>query len=159
MIYRPYWHSISWENINSCDLRNGCHIINTIYRQPFHKTLHSLFILQFYIYLHTSGSYGWHASNIMLYNSLKSTPTHVSPHGYFVCLYFCSKTQDPVLQNMYPWKQGSWGQHGPIWGRQDPGGPHVGPMNFAIWDVMGRGKLPVLGCIFNNSHYHSTSLQ
>ena len=23
---------------------------------------------------------------------------------------------------------------GPIWGRQDPGGPHVAPMNFAIWD-------------------------
>ena len=23
---------------------------------------------------------------------------------------------------------------GPIWGRQDPGGPHVGPMNFAIRD-------------------------
>ena len=22
---------------------------------------------------------------------------------------------------------------GPIWGRYDPGGPHVGPMNFAIW--------------------------
>ena len=22
---------------------------------------------------------------------------------------------------------------GPIWGRQDPGGPFVGPMNFAIW--------------------------
>ena len=21
----------------------------------------------------------------------------------------------------------------PIWGREDPGGPHVGPMNFAIW--------------------------
>ena len=25
---------------------------------------------------------------------------------------------------------------GLIWGRQDPGGPHVGPMNFAIWAVM-----------------------
>ena len=24
---------------------------------------------------------------------------------------------------------------GPIWGRQDPGGPNVGPMNFAIWVV------------------------
>ena len=24
---------------------------------------------------------------------------------------------------------------GPIWGRQDPGGPHVDPMNFAIWDA------------------------
>ena len=23
---------------------------------------------------------------------------------------------------------------GPIWGRQDPGGPHVGPTNFVIWD-------------------------
>ena len=21
----------------------------------------------------------------------------------------------------------------PIWGRQDPGGPHVGPMNLALW--------------------------
>ena len=25
---------------------------------------------------------------------------------------------------------------GSIWGRQDPGGPHVGPMNFAIWGSM-----------------------
>ena len=25
---------------------------------------------------------------------------------------------------------------GTIWGRQDPGGPHVGPMNFAFWDVL-----------------------
>ena len=24
---------------------------------------------------------------------------------------------------------------GPIWGQQDPGGPHDGPMNFAIWGV------------------------
>ena len=28
------------------------------------------------------------------------------------------------------------GNMGPIWGRQDPGGPHVGPMKFAIWDDM-----------------------
>ena len=25
---------------------------------------------------------------------------------------------------------------GPIWGRQDPGGPHVGLMNFAIWGYL-----------------------
>ena len=24
---------------------------------------------------------------------------------------------------------------GSSWGRQDPGGPHVGPMNFATWDA------------------------
>ena len=26
---------------------------------------------------------------------------------------------------------------GPIWGQQDPGGPHVGPINFVIWCVFG----------------------
>ena len=25
---------------------------------------------------------------------------------------------------------------GPIWGRQDPGGLHVGPMNFVIWGTV-----------------------
>ena len=30
---------------------------------------------------------------------------------------------------------------GPTWGRQDPGGPHVGPMNYAIWgSVVWGGK-------------------
>ena len=29
---------------------------------------------------------------------------------------------------------------GPIWGRQDPGGPHVGPMNFAIWFAIYWGE-------------------
>ena len=24
---------------------------------------------------------------------------------------------------------------GPIWGRRDPGGPHVGPMNLYIWVI------------------------
>ena len=28
---------------------------------------------------------------------------------------------------------------GPIWDRQDPGGPHVGPMNFTIWGIIVRG--------------------
>ena len=25
---------------------------------------------------------------------------------------------------------------GPFWGRQDPGGPHVGHMNLAIWETL-----------------------
>ena len=24
---------------------------------------------------------------------------------------------------------------GPVWDQQDPGGPHVGPVNFVIWDI------------------------
>ena len=31
---------------------------------------------------------------------------------------------------------------GPIWGRQDPGAPHVGPMNFAIWAVTQVRNMP-----------------
>ena len=37
---------------------------------------------------------------------------------------------------------------GPIWGRQDPGGPHAGPMNFAIWD-------PNILCIYNYTCHDS----
>ena len=33
---------------------------------------------------------------------------------------------------------------GPIWGRQDPDGPHVGPMNFAIWAIHWRNSLQCL---------------
>ena len=32
---------------------------------------------------------------------------------------------------------------GPIWDRQDPAGPHVGPMNFAIWVVIKTGTAAV----------------
>ena len=31
---------------------------------------------------------------------------------------------------------------GPIWGRQDPGGPHVGPMNLDIWGPNAPPPLP-----------------
>ena len=33
----------------------------------------------------------------------------------------------------YPNSKVDGAKMGPIWGRQAPGGPHVGPMNFAIW--------------------------
>ena len=36
-----------------------------------------------------------------------------------------------------PDSKGHGANMGPIWGRQDPGGPHVGPMNFAIWVGLG----------------------
>ena len=37
---------------------------------------------------------------------------------------------------------------GPIWGRQDPGGPHVGPMNFAIWVVFSRLSFRQFGAAY-----------
>ena len=40
---------------------------------------------------------------------------------------------------------------GPIWGRQDPGGPHVGPMNFVIW--VGNQQVDK-NYMYNNMHFH-----
>ena len=40
-------------------------------------------------------------------------------------------------------KQGLRGHIGPIWGRQDPVGPHVGSMNFAIWASSLHTPLPI----------------
>ena len=47
---------------------------------------------------------------------------------------------------------------GPIWGRQGPGGAHVGPMNFATWVAMygqemslTRAHWPILPVIFAHS--------
>ena len=37
--------------------------------------------------------------------------------------------------DVYPYSKVHGANMGPIWGRQDPDGPHVGPMNFAIWDA------------------------
>ena len=50
---------------------------------------------------------------------------------------------------MYHDIKGHGANMGPIWGRQDPGGPHVGPMNFAIW-VNFRTTRVVLG--FSGCH-------
>ena len=47
-------------------------------------------------------------------------------HYIIVCLYSMEYIPDSKVHGA---------SMGPIWGRQDPGGPHVGPMNFAIWDV------------------------
>ena len=41
---------------------------------------------------------------------------------------------------MYPDSKVQGANMGAIWGRQDPGGPHVGPMSFAIWVVKSLAK-------------------
>ena len=36
-------------------------------------------------------------------------------------------------ENNFPYNKVHGANMGPTWGRQDPGGTHVGPMNLAIW--------------------------
>ena len=50
---------------------------------------------------------------------------------------------------------------GPIWGRQDPDGPHVGPMNLAIWVSDGHdqnvaGRLVAITVLKDYRSYYST---
>ena len=50
---------------------------------------------------------------------------------------------DPFIREIrnYPDNKVDGANMGPTWGRQDPGGPHVGPMNFAIWVSLMRDGL------------------
>ena len=46
----------------------------------------------------------------------------------------CNDTYTSVERiTAYPDRKVHGANMGPIWGRQDPSGPHVGPMNLAIW--------------------------
>ena len=49
---------------------------------------------------------------------------------------WCDVVWCDVLGDVIPDSKIRGASMGPIWDRQDPGGPHVGPMNFVIWDVM-----------------------
>ena len=54
---------------------------------------------------------------------------------YWPCSYITVNNNRWII---YPDSKVHGANFGPIWGRQDPGGPHVGRMNFAIWVVLFR---------------------
>ena len=56
-------------------------------------------------------------------------------HSLFVVAWYYRKSLLP-FGNTYTDSKVHGSNMGSIWGRQDPGGPHVGPMNFAIWDMV-----------------------
>ena len=53
-----------------------------------------------------------------------------SVRGFLKCL-----VTNIVTEPVSPDNKVHGANMGPIWGRQDPGGPHVDPMNFVIWVV------------------------
>ena len=60
--------------------------------------------------------------------------THTSPFraSYGMSFMSTSTEIDRVIKGFYCSKLHG-ANMGPIWGLPNPGGPHVGPMNFAIW--------------------------
>ena len=52
-----------------------------------------------------------------------------------LCLQFIPLEAWPLIQiHLIPNSKIHGANMEPIWGRQDPGGPHVGPMSLVIWD-------------------------
>ena len=45
----------------------------------------------------------------------------------------------------------------PTWGRQDPGEPHIGPMNLAIWDYI-HSRISMLLCIISQFYPYTSGL-
>ena len=63
------------------------------------------------------------------------THANTTQHVTTLTAHACTNSFNSQESPPPPPKQGSWGQHGVHWSRQDPGGPHVGPINFAIWVI------------------------
>ena len=79
--------------------------------------------------------------------------THLNTsHSYDMCERTCTVRYSMHYPIRTPESKVHGANMGPIWGRQGGrGGPHVGPMNFVIWDVGGSNKnICVLTlCVFN----------
>ena len=71
-------------------------------------------------------------SEVWLITSIDLTGSQIITTDMLVSPFTLSEKIVWELQ-VYPDSKVHGASMGPIWGRQDPGGPHVGPMNFAIW--------------------------
>ena len=74
----------------------------------------------------------WHSftTEIPYFGTSKSESRHVSAKwDHYVAVNYGTaiSMQGHVIEDVHG------DNMGPIWGRQDPAGPHVGPMNFAIY--------------------------
>ena len=73
-------------------------------------------------------------------------PFHLSgPYGVFCRMFHDSKVHGANM--------------GPVWGRQDPGGPHAGPMNFAIWVAKDRAEIIIIAPIWPTQTWFTAALK
>ena len=56
--------------------------------------------------------------------------------SFFFDLWYMRELAQRWFKKSFPDSMIHGSNMGPIWGRQDPGGSHVGPMNFAIWVIV-----------------------
>ena len=75
----------------------------------------------------------WHSSLGKLLISKYCKPTN-RPTEFCECHDVIVMAWDNIIVTI-PGSKVHGAIMGPIWGRQDLGGPHVDPMDFAIWDI------------------------
>ena len=100
-------------------------------------------------------NFGFNSETILpisLFRLITIHRTHLSINGYIYRIYPDEQLTKHVNHccnacDTFPDSKVHGANMGSILGRQDPGGPHVGPMNFAIW-VM-------LSCSVKNSKIYS----
>ena len=85
----------------------------------------------------------WCQICILIWNSEKKRHLHLMKRIWPPAVRVEQRNASRVVTSRQQEQTGSLGVYsdskvhganmGPIWGRQDPGGPHIGPMNLAIW--------------------------
>ena len=76
------------------------------------------------------------------YHTTTSKAIHVGCTAEVQCICLSSNVRDCIgsVLGQFPDSKNHGANMGPIWGRYNPGGPHVGPINFAIWVVIFSSK-------------------
>ena len=75
--------------------------------------------------------------SVITSSAIRLYPKYIHWHHDLVILYFPHDiTNSSMAIKRHPDSKVHGAITGPIWDRQGPGGPHVGPMNFATWTVL-----------------------
>ena len=72
----------------------------------------------------------------IIFHSLQLLPLAFSQKSYPHVSPATTANELCVLQDVHPDSKVHGTNMGPIWGRQDPSVPHVGPEDFVIWAMI-----------------------
>ena len=81
----------------------------------------------------------WYTDILIIHKGSMAPSVIINPVNVSLCLCTntCETSHHTVMYHLrnsvFPDGKVYGANMGPIWGRQDPCGPHVGPINFAIW--------------------------
>ena len=87
-----------------------------------------------HIYPYSPGLLYWNRNSRLI-----SSEVTLKDMGWVSCYMTTTQHNNERTFQGSPDSMVHWANMGSIWSRQDPGGPHVGPMNLAIWVILGMG--------------------